>query len=963
MLRNRPLSLLLLSALLLAGTACDNIGRAFDPNVDPGDPGAETGISTIQVVPVGGQVQSGRPVVRAAYPEGSGWPSTVPIVVEFSESINEETVLPSTQTGLDARVGVRLQGTTQFLPAQYDFLAKGRLLVLRPINGLQNNVSAIYEVVLLPEARDVDGVRFQVSGGENILSEFQVNQDESITDGAIVAVYPRDNFSSQAREDEFIVVFDSPANANTLLAADLFLQPQGGAAISADITVPLTTIGVGDPRVVALVPSQPLQPSQAYQFTVTGNITFGSDGNLDFNGRTPFSRFTTIAPAAPTSIELGNPSMGFPNKINRQNALSVILNVETPADTVAGDRVVGRIYGSDATTTATFDQGFVERSAVASAAGVQTVMLDFGAQLGNLSAPAFDDGDIVFAAKIERGNQATGFIHQAITDEPSFDITQPTLVQAGPPGTGTEIFTDSEYLSYYGIASEGLSDATLADGVSANASMFGSSGSGRFLVLPIPLGRLTTTRDYTVTLTDLSGNTSAMAVSGVIRQRGVVTGTLAGELIVEAYDHATLKPISGATVLVDAPTPAVDGSGQLVGTTDANGRVSFTAGLGSAHTITIVRAGYDLVTIYGTAAAHVSLPLSPLTGNTASLVGTATLTPTPGATVIVGSTALADHSPMGIRTADAAPTQIPSTAILPNRAQILTAFGGTFEAASLPTYAFQGCQVCGATLTAPTAPPEPAEPGGEVSPTIALLPAITPLSALVGAHTEDFGLAVGLDTSNLIGTPRARVTASLAGFEGQALVGIGTVSLASGTTYSVNANFSVPIIGGLIGFQPRTWLVTEAQDTAGRLSRVRVLLLVDSGTIVAGVGPFSIPTITTPTGAFSGSPSLTVADVLAPIPVVNGLAFLDLTARDSAGRSWRMIVPDSDVAGGSDAIQFPNLTTANVAGLTPGAWQMLAEARLVLSETLSTVDDFVLSERFRQEAYYSRSASVTFTVN
>ena len=68
MLRNRPPYLLLLSVLLLGFAACDNIGRAFDPSVDPSDPGNQTGTSPIQIVPVGGETRSGRPTVRAAYP-------------------------------------------------------------------------------------------------------------------------------------------------------------------------------------------------------------------------------------------------------------------------------------------------------------------------------------------------------------------------------------------------------------------------------------------------------------------------------------------------------------------------------------------------------------------------------------------------------------------------------------------------------------------------------------------------------------------------------------------------------------------------------------------------------------------------------------------------------------------------------------------------------------------------------
>ena len=320
---------------------------------------------------------------------------------------------------------------------------------------------------------------------------------------------------------------------------------------------------------------------------------------------------------------------------------------------------------------------------------------------------------------------------------------------------------------------------------------------------------------------------------------------------------------------------------------------------------------------------------------------------------------------LGARTTNAAPTEIPATAILPNRAQVLTAFGGTFEPTAKPTFLSQACQLCGATLLAPTAPPAPALPGGVVSPTLALSPVVTALGQLAATDSVDFGLAVGLDLANLVGgSPRARVTSSLAGFAGQALVGIGAVNLVSGSTYAIDANWSQLIIAGLAGFSPISWIVTEAEDTDGRLSRTRAFLYDPvNGLLFPGVGTTAIPTITAPGAAFVGSPEVTVADVLnaAIVPGATGRAFLEVTATDSAGRRWHMLVPDRDGATGTDTLQFPDLQTSSVAGLAAGTWQMLAEARLAVFS--SSVDDFVLSERYRSEANYSRSKPVTFTVN
>src|SRR5262245_59893012 len=133
--------LLIAAPALFAGS--DNVGRAFDPDVTPPNPGPPAP-STIHVPPARGDVRDGRPVVRAAYPKAGGWPGTVPIVVEFSESMNESSIVPTTTAGLDGKVILRLQGTTQALPCGYDFLAGGRLLVMRPLTGLSGPTGAAF---------------------------------------------------------------------------------------------------------------------------------------------------------------------------------------------------------------------------------------------------------------------------------------------------------------------------------------------------------------------------------------------------------------------------------------------------------------------------------------------------------------------------------------------------------------------------------------------------------------------------------------------------------------------------------------------------------------------------------------------------------------------------------------------------------------------------------------------------
>ncbi|MFM1872674.1 MAG: hypothetical protein RL398_2096, partial [Planctomycetota bacterium] len=119
------------TALLLA--SCDNVGRAFDPTIDPGGGGGtEPAEVVVEFVPLAGDVRDARPKVKATFPSGSGWPTTVPIVVEFSESVNQTSIAPTTAGGTDGRIILRVQGTQQALPCGYDFVAGGRLLVMRP---------------------------------------------------------------------------------------------------------------------------------------------------------------------------------------------------------------------------------------------------------------------------------------------------------------------------------------------------------------------------------------------------------------------------------------------------------------------------------------------------------------------------------------------------------------------------------------------------------------------------------------------------------------------------------------------------------------------------------------------------------------------------------------------------------------------------------------------------------------
>jgi hypothetical protein len=609
---------------------------------------------------------------------------------------------------------------------------------------------------------------------------------------------------------------------------------------------------------------------------------------------------------------------------------------------------------------------FVERAAIAPVGGAQTLTVDFAGTLGTVARPKFGDGAVTLAAQLQRGSLHSGFIHGSAANDPRVDVTLPTLTRAGPPNLpGTEdVLTDQPDLAFFGTASETVAAASLTDGTST-AQLFAAGSDGRFVTGPIPLGRLTAPRNYSLTLTDRAGNVAAAAVTGRILQRGLVTGVQAGTLTVEAYDDATLQPVAGAVVVVDPGAPTVPpAAGRMTASTGATGRAVFTGLVAPSHTVTVVAAGYHLTTLYDSGVEFASLPLRPMAGATANLQGNAAFSPTPNATALIGNNAFDDPLLLAARTLSSSPNTIPTTAIRPFRAQLVTAFSGVFEPTAVPAFAGAACSMCGADGVTRTPPNTPVSPGGTGSVSLVVLPvAGTPgaIGGLALPYVKDFAAAAGLDTGNLAGPPIVRVTASLAGLTGQSLLGVGFVTAAGGANFLVNANWVLPALVALAPFTPVTWVVTEAQDGGGNVSRHRALLNPTLGSVIDPLPPPSIPVVTPPGGPSTGPPSVTFDDRLDSMMMPGALALAELVAEDGAGRRWRLLQEDNDPQGGTRTVQFPDLAGTGAVGLAPGTWRIRAEARLYLSATAAP-GDVVLEERRGREGTWARSAPVSFTV-
>ncbi len=950
------------AALLLTATGCDNVVGVY------GGGGTGAGSTNVQVMPAGGIVADARPRVVAAVPSGSAIAASTPVVVSFSESVNRDTVevaaqlpgVPGPGSG-PTTGGVQLvdADSGQPVPVTYEFLLGDTVVLLRPVTALP--VDTAYEVLVDPSVRDVDGVTYGGTEPDPVASFF-VDQDPADEDGRIVEVLPRDAAVDQSRETPVFVVFDKAPDGDSALAGTE-LRDAFGTVVSGDATFPFTNGVDPDTRVLRFDPDSALEGARDYELFVDSSILFGAGGVLQFGGRRPFSRFSTLAHLAPQSVSVGNFTAGFEHRVNRANLDNLAVDVVLDPSARADDRLVGRIYGLDSDTEDPDDVAFVERDATLTADGAQTVTLDFAGALGTLAQPRFDDGPLTLAVELVRGRRSSGFVTSAGGNPTLQDTVLPTVVGAGAPAGGVaqlDLFSDQESAVFYGLASERLGEATLtANG--AMVPMFAANDAGQFVMTPIDLGRNVLALDYTLSITDAAGNLAASAVTGRIVPRGVMRGSVAGgSLTVEAYDAVTMAAVPGAVVIVEPGLPMAPAVGQRTATTAANGRASFTGLSAASHTMTVVAPGYDVRTLLDSGSAFVSLPLRPIGGGTATLDGAVAFAASVGDTALIGCNLIDDPTQQALATSAGQPTAIPSTAIRANRLAVVNAFAGRFEPMSLPTFAHHACQLCGPDGLTPTMPLGPVDSGATASAALALLPATLTTLNLAAPYTVDFGTATGLDLANLLEPPVVRLMGSLAGFGGTSLFGVGFATGAGGGVYDVNATYSLTTALNLTPFTPLLMVSTEAVDQSGNLSRHRRLVDVQTGQTVPTLPPIGIPSVTAPSSS-SGEPAITYQDRLDPTALGQLLGWQELTVTDAGGRRWSLWRLDEDGALGARTVQLPQLP-APLTGLVAGAWSVVGEAHVFFSTRMSA-QALVFEEVRRGQVAYARGSAISVSVS
>jgi len=962
--RLRPAAGLLLGAVtcFLALGSCDNIGRIFDPGGGSGGGRGSNPATQIQTPPDGAIVIANRPKVLAAFPDGGNWPVTTPIVVLFNEAMNLDSIRDSSTTTpqhLFARV--KAQGTTTEDPppidGSYDLLLGGRLLIFRPQQPFQPG--ATIEIFAGNAVRDIDRATLSTTG---VLAEFAV--DPAATVPQVVASFPRDRENSVERQTGIYTVFSLPIDSGTANESSLFVRKRGDtSSVSGKLTNPLKVGPAEDPRIFLLTPDAPLEASTGYELVYTEDIT-ANDIKLDTGTRKP--TFTTSEPLRIKSVKVQPVTVGtttFENKINIANLSNVLLDVDLDVGSKIGDRILVRIYGVDPKTSPTDVLKFVEFEGSVTADGERTETLSLGAVLGQMGSTAVKDGELTIAARVSRGSQLTGFVSGT---DALLDTVRPTFEHIGPPtaATGTnEFLTDLNAATLLGKASEELGAVEL--GVLGNTyGLFASGSEGEFQSLGFFLNRQVADVPFTLNIADRAGNLASGAINGVIRQRGFVTGSVSGgTLTVVAYDDATLESVSGVDVLVEPGFPKSNAAGRVTAKTDANGIATFTGLTQPKYSITLIKSGYHVFSLLNTAAGTVSLPMRPETDATATAAGQIDFTALPNFTAEVGVNLLPDAAD-DFRTATdkSTPTVLQNTVVRPNRPLVISGYANVYPATAKPAFLLSGHSLrkTSSTATVYPAPPAVVGPGGSYV-ISQKLGSPAPVNMLAPV-SFDLSTAGGLDTLTLTGgKPEIHFLASLGGFAGMSLMGVGFAT-GSGSSFSGDGTYDLGTITGLTPLGPILWMSMQAEDGDGNIARSRALVAdpnLPVGVVLAPVP--GIPTVAQPSGTFTDSPEITFEDRLVAGSVASSLAIREIKAVDAQKREWVAVYVDEDGAVTAAKVQLPVLSGSGLTGLAAGGWAVSIDDALLIAPGLSA-SEFNLEDIRRLELSFARAKPETYTV-
>ena len=1006
------------STLLAAfgASGCDNSACVFSTGVciSTGTPaGALGGPATRPAL--GAWISPTAPTLVRTVPSGVGQDQRTPIVLEFSESISESTIVGAFQLRtFDIGTGSIPLPTTPIL------VGDGRLLVLVPSAAIPLGAQLEVVVTAGAELRDLTGQEVDLDAGQ-IVTSFGV-ANAQISEPKIVATFPRDGAFDQSEIGEIVVVFDRQLDQGTVGDDSWVVEVDGGPPP----VDPAPTTGTGlaifgvptpEPRIWRwrAVNASGVPVPLGREVEVSLELSPVGEEILDvLGGELPNTviDYRTASVLAPSEIRITSApadAIGI-TALTPLSGAELMLEVDVDAAS-DGDRLDLYLFGPNPDEPS--DLLALRRSFDFTGAGPFAIAeliradLDLTSSLSPLTA-RFGDGRISIAASFSSGPITTPVVLIDVDADtsgaqgPLLDTVAPTIATLDRTSTGTATYrTDAGDVVFEGLANEelvGLRVVTTLASTATDAVAY--SNGNRFASEPldigvVPVGQLPL--EYSLVPIDRAGNVGA-AVVGDLFQGGYTSDTPlapagAGDPItVEVLDGPSLAPLTGALVFTHAD-PGMGGtpvfvSSDLTGT-DGLAEVTSHASVDAGVIVTIARPGYDLVSFHHFTSSRLSVALQPIGGLDAQVRGTLTSSSaqvqfslsTGDLAYFDGRRAGGLASPFTGSTCTTSPFGGGGISCPFGPRDVLGARSGSVAAANgifdLPENAFSSLLFLSTfAFTHPVGPI-----GDGVVQTVPLVmprllsdPAVLPGQGAIdfGVLSFDTNAASGLDAAMLADDPlvtgavQVWVEGDFGGGAPGVPAGVGASYDQGGGVHTLRGALAGEVSArAALAFDPtqRLSVGAEAIDMNGARSGVRRSL---AGLVLGGTNLVAppVPELVAPapgsnlgTGAFT----IEVANALVDgaLGGTDGSGLVHLRLVDASGRGWDHYRPDVLDADGAVVFFAPDLVAAGAVALANGALSATARA---LGWTGFDARGLFLTDLATRPELFSQSATVVHSI-
>ena len=944
---------------------CDNPTCVFTTGCQ-GDSGALS--ENDARAPVDGEwVVDGPPEITDSFPTGPQQAPSTPIMLVFSESMQEES--------LDGAFELRpvLGGGTLGPPVfglSSALVSDGRVLLLfPPPDGLDAGDHQL--------RRADEGTPVDLTGQALALAAAQVIVTFNVTATPpaaprLLATFPLDDAADQSATTEIVVVFDRAVLASSVDSGSFSVEVEGAPPANDPparaVTARLGVSEVTDTRAWLYRSVDPdgvpvplgTDVNVVLTLSPSGDPIREEDSGLLAPATTRFQTLRFAPPLASALLSQPADAIGLAN-LTDGDPEELLIEL-TLADLETNDSLDLVLFGTQKLENEP-EPPFIAVQRTLRLTDLTPITVasftreDVGLQFSDTPADVrFADGPVTFAFRVRRGTLVTPLVVLDLDPDPDV-IQDPVLDTLAPEVTAlvgspdTDSFrSDQRDLVLAGTADGELRSVEVTTPLGDNGPVppvVGSQPSGLFLAAPVPLGQLATgTTTYEFTARDVGLNPAASA-AGVFTQLGTLgpgAFTAGDTLTVLVFDARTLLPLLDARVLVHSDLGnGTDFPFHVVGTSAATGLVSVSTDPAAAAAIlTVDKPGYDLWTLHGVTSTRLSIPMQASARTPARASGGVSTRDAAAVALLPGLARRHDDSRRdgrlprgfpgtgcstlgGVFTCQHAATDMRDLAL-----GARSFFAGDFTQSELAFSAAQLLQAFALQLPQPGVPPNTDQPALLEVPFL-LFDSSVPAEEVAEALPV-FGVSVdpagGVDLARLAldleveGEARVTVETRVPGLAGSIALGIGLSYDQGGGLWRVRAAQPGAVTAaGPLGadgvVDSDVSVRAELRDVDGNAAGVRPRL----STILAGgsepvFAAVDVPTVLTPATNTGGEAfTLALEHVLDDSRSEGGLYRVDLA--DVAGRRWSLWRVDGP--GAADVLlRAVDLADGGGAGLADG---------------------------------------------